>query len=100
MKMKVRIFFDGILIGETTKPKNLVNLLREKRRKREISQEVNITYLEDIGEIRINTDDSRVRRPLIIVKNGKPLFTEEHLKRILKGELDLDGLVKEGVVES
>jgi DNA-directed RNA polymerase subunit B' len=97
--MKTKVFFDGILIGETTKPKNLVELIRKKRRKNEIPQEVNVAYLEDIGEVRINTDDSRLRRPLIIVKDGKPLFTKEHLKRILKGELDLEGLVKEGVVE-
>ena len=97
--VKVKIFFDGALIGETTKPKTLVESLREKRRKGELSQQMNVTYLEEIGEIRINTDDSRLRRPLIIVKNGKPLLTEDHLKRILNGEIGLRELVKEGVVE-
>ena len=97
--MKTKVFIDGILVGETSKPKNLVELIRKKRRKNEISQEINVAYLEDIEEIRINTDDSRLRRPLIIVERGKPLFTDEHLKRILKGELDLEGLVREGVVE-
>jgi len=97
--MKTKVFIDGILVGETSKPKNLVELIRKKRRKNEISQEINVAYLEDIEEIRINTDDSRLRRPLIIVERGKPLLTDEHLKRILKGELDLEGLVKEGVVE-
>ncbi|MCK4730558.1 MAG: DNA-directed RNA polymerase subunit B [Candidatus Aenigmarchaeota archaeon] len=95
----VRVFLGGILVGETKKPKTLVNSFREQRRKGILSPEANITYLEDIDEIRIDVEDSRLRRPLIIVKNGEPLLTEVHLKRILKSELNLDTLVKEGVVE-
>lgn len=95
----VRVFFCGRLIGETGKPKSLITSFREQRRRGLLSKEVNITYLEDINEIRIDTEDSRLRRPLIIVKDGKPLLTEKHLDRIIKGEADLETLVKEGVVE-
>jgi len=97
--VNARVFFNGALVGETTKPKTLVEAIREKRRKNKISQEANVTYLEEIAEVRINTDNSRLRRPLIIVKNGKPLLTEDHLRRIAEGKLDLQGLVREGVVE-
>ncbi len=97
--MKVKVFLDGRLIGETTKPKSFVNELREQRRKDIISSEINLAYLEDINEIRINTDENRLRRPLIIVKNKKPLLTEQHLEKILKGELGLENLVKKGVIE-
>ncbi|OYT43475.1 MAG: DNA-directed RNA polymerase subunit B [Candidatus Aenigmarchaeota archaeon ex4484_56] len=94
-----KIFLDGYIIGETNKPKNFVKLLREKRRKGEISSEVNIAYLEDIDEIRINTSENRLRRPLIIVKNGQPLLTEKYIKQILDGKIGLNELVSEGVVE-
>ncbi|MGC9310375.1 MAG: DNA-directed RNA polymerase subunit B, partial [Candidatus Aenigmatarchaeota archaeon] len=49
--------------------------------------------------IRINVDESRLRRPLIIVKKGQPLLTDDHLKEIIRGEITLEGLVDEGVVE-
>ncbi len=95
----VRVFLGGSLVGETKKPKSLVNNFREQRRKGILSPEANITYLEDIDEIRIDVEDSRLRRPVIIVKNGEPLLTENYLKKIVKGELNLEGLVKEGVIE-
>jgi len=95
----VRVFLGGSLVGETKKPKSLVNNFREQRRKGILSPEANITYLEDIDEIRIDVEDSRLRRPVIIVKSGEPLLTDEYLKRIVKGELNLEGLVKEGVIE-
>lgn len=95
----VKVFVDGLLIGETTKAKSLVNGFREQRRKRNLSTETNIAYLEDLGEIRISTDDSRLRRPLIIAKDGKSLLTELHLTKILKGELGIDQLVEEGIIE-
>jgi len=94
-----KVFFCGRLIGETNKPKSLLNSFREQRRKGQLPEEANIAYLEDINEIRIETSDSRLRRPLIIVKNGKPLLTEKHLKKLIKGELNLEDLIKEGIIE-
>jgi DNA-directed RNA polymerase subunit B len=93
------VYFEGRLVGETTKSKSFVKELREMRRKGLISREANIVYLEDIDEIRVNVDDSRLRRPLIIVKKGVPLMTADHIKKIQKGEITLRGLEEEGVVE-
>lgn len=93
------IYLEGRLMGETNKPKSFVKELRELRRKGLISRVTNIVHLEDIDEIRVNTDDSRLRRPLIIVKAGTPLLTVDHLKKIEKCELKLEDLVEEGVVE-
>ncbi len=95
----VEVFFCGRPVGKTNKPKTLLNSFREQRRRGILPKEANITYLEDINEIRIDTDDSRLRRPLIIVKEGKPLLTEKHLEGIIKGTVDLNSLVKEGVIE-
>lgn len=93
------VYFEGRLIGETTKPKSFVKELRELRRKGLIPREANFVYLDDIDEIRINTDESRLRRPLIILKKGEPLMTDEYIKKIKAGEMTLDDLVKEGVLE-
>jgi len=93
------IYFEGRIVGETTKPKSFVKELKELRRKGLVAEEANFVYMEDIDEIRINTDESRLRRPVIIVKKGMPLLTDEHIKKLKSGEIVLDSLVKEGVVE-
>jgi len=94
-----KVFFCGKLIGDTKKPKSLVNSFREQRRKGLLPSEANIAYFKDIDEIIVDIDESRLRRPLIVVRDGKPLLTEKHLEQIKAGKLDLDALVKEGIVE-
>ncbi|MBN2094727.1 MAG: DNA-directed RNA polymerase subunit B [Candidatus Aenigmarchaeota archaeon] len=93
------VYFEGRLVGETTKAKTFVKELKELRRKGLVANEMNIVHLDDIDEIRVNIDESRLRRPLIIVRKGAPLLTEEHIKSILAGEIVLDDLVREGVIE-
>ena len=47
----------------------------------------------------INTDSGRVRRPLIVVENGKPLLTEEHVSGVRTGKLKWSDLIRSGVIE-
>ena len=103
----VKIFVDGILVG-TTRDKSPAGIpkvfedIKRARREGKISNEINISnYPDDLnGVISINTDDGRVRRPLLIVKDGKPLIKKEHIERIRKGERSWSELVeKDGVVE-
>ncbi len=96
---KARVFLNGELIGSHDKPKELVAELRKKRRKGEIKKQVNIIYYEDTNEIIINSDQGRARRPAIVVENGKPLVTKEHIERLKKGEINFDALVEAGLVE-
>ncbi len=94
-----KIYINGELIGTCDEPEEFVEEMREKRRQGEVSHEMNITYYPENNEIYIFTDPGRARRPLIIVKDGKPLLTEEHLELLREGEIGWDDLVKEGVVE-
>ncbi|MHC1567360.1 MAG: DNA-directed RNA polymerase subunit B, partial [Candidatus Syntropharchaeia archaeon] len=94
-----RLFVDGALVGWHHSPSKLVREIREKRRKGKISSQINIAYHERTNEVVINSGRGRARRPLIIVENGKPLVTEEHIERLKKGEIEFDDLVKEGVIE-
>jgi len=93
------VFLDGRYIGETNDPKALVKEIREKRRNGLISPQINIAYHEHLDEVRILSDSGRVRRPLIIVENGKPKLTEEHIEKLKKGELSWEDLIKNGIIE-
>ncbi len=42
---------------------------------------MNITYYDKNNEIYIFNDSGRARRPLIIVKDGKPVLSDKHLEK-------------------
>ncbi len=93
------VFINGRYAGEVKNPKNLVKIIREKRREGKISDQINVAYLDYLNVIDILTDCGRVRRPLIVVENGKPKLTREHLEKIKKGEMKWSDLIKQGVIE-
>jgi len=95
----VEVFLDGKHIGSTNEPQKLVEDIRKKRRSGLTSSQVNVVYHEELGEVKILTDSGRVRRPLIIVEDGKPKLTEELTKKLETGEMKWDDLINNGIVE-
>lgn len=93
------ILLNGALIGTTDRPMEFVEFIKQKRRAGAVSYQVNAGYDESSDEIRINTDSGRVRRPLIVVENGKPALNKAHVDGVAKGKLKWDDLIKEGVIE-
>jgi DNA-directed RNA polymerase subunit B len=94
-----RVFLNGILIGIHTDPEFLVSQVRQKRRNGELDQEVNIAYHEDTNEIQVNCDAGRARRPLIILDDGVPRITKNHIKKIKDGEWCWNDLIQNGLIE-
>jgi DNA-directed RNA polymerase subunit B len=94
-----RIYLNGVLIGTYKDGIALVNKIRGDRRAGRISDVINVAYYEDVKEVYINSDDGRVRRPLIIVENGVPKLTREHVEAIKKGALKWSDLVRMGIIE-
>lgn len=93
------IFINGKYIGETQEPEKIVEKIRERRRLGLLSTQVNVAYHKHLDEIKIVTDPGRVRRPLIIVENGEPKLTKEHIEKLKRGEWGWEDLLKNGIVE-
>jgi DNA-directed RNA polymerase subunit B len=87
-----RVYVNGNLIGVCDNPQELVNEIRLRRRQgslcmpAEKSHEVNIRFSEDINAVIINCDEGRLRRPLLVVENGKIILTKRHLDQLKSGK--------------
>lgn len=96
---KTYLHLNGRAIGYVEDPVAFVNEIRQARRKGQISGEVNIAYFERNGEIHINTDRGRLRKPYVIVENGKSKMTEELMEKVRKKEINFNYLQRSGIIE-
>ncbi len=94
-----KIFVEGYLLGYTETPDELVDTIREMRRRGEINSEVNISLYRNYNEIYVNADEGRIRRPLIVVQDGRPLLKQRHSRNLRSGRWQWSDLVREGVIE-
>ncbi len=99
-----KVLVDGLVAGYAKDPVALAEELREYRRQGKISSEVNIAYHPPEveggrSELYVNSDAGRVRRPLILVENGRPRLTEEHMVQLEQGRVSFQDLVRAGIVE-
>lgn len=98
-KPKAPVYVNGSLAGFHPDGNALATQLRERRRMNELGYETNVYYNEKTNEVFINTDAGRVRKPYVVVENGKSRLTPEMLAKIKAGTLSWEHLVKMGVIE-
>ncbi len=96
---KAAVYVNGKFVGEYDKPDDLVKRLREKRRTNEINYQVNVFHNRRTGEIFINSDSGRVRKPYVLVESGKSRLTPEILEKAKGGMLTWQHFVKMGAIE-
>ena len=94
-----RIYVNGDLVGSHSDPVKLVSEIRERRRCGILSDEINIHYNEDMDEVYINCDEGRLRRPLLVIKEGKTVITRRHLEGIRDHKIKWEDLFREGIME-
>ena len=94
-----RVYLNGDLIGMHPIGRELVQKLRERRRKGLLSSEVNVAYYEDENDVIVNCDCGRLRRPLAVVEKGKLLFSKKDSSDIKQGKKKWIDLTNEGIVE-
>ncbi len=93
------VYLNGDLVGIHDDAKDLVQRIKERRRAGLLSNEVNVFYDDEGNSVFLNCDAGRVRRPLIVVTNGKMRFTDEHRRDIAEGRMVWSDLINEGIIE-
>jgi len=99
-----RVFVDGKLIGYFRDGEKLVESLRELRRTVKIHPHIGISFHQSEIEgatkrIYVNCNPGRVLRPLIIIKDNKPLLTQDLVDKISKKLLSWNDLLKMSIIE-
>jgi DNA-directed RNA polymerase subunit B' len=93
------IYVDQKFIGTTKNSAEFLERVVHERRMGKLPMEVNVGYDDVLDMIFIETSAGRLRRPLLIVKDGKILLNERHVQQLQKGELTWYDLVKQGIIE-
>ena len=94
-----KVYVNGSLVGTHPDPEQLATDIREARRRGDVSEMVNVSVKDRTREVIINADTGRARRPLIVVRDGEPALSDEHVEAMERGDLDFEALVERGVVE-
>ncbi|KNZ77353.1 DNA-directed RNA polymerase III subunit RPC2 [Termitomyces sp. J132] len=90
---------NGTIIGLTRYPTRFVAQFRKLRRARRMSEFVSVYINNHHHTVHIASDGGRICRPMIIVENGCPKVTSEHITLLKKGKLTFDDFLRKGLVE-
>ncbi|MGB9693584.1 MAG: DNA-directed RNA polymerase subunit B, partial [Fervidobacterium sp.] len=93
------VFFNGKFVGIVENGAEFAKKLIEERRKGKLSKYLSVQYRKTLDTVYLALDGGRILRPLIVVKDGKPLLTEQHIKALQSGEASWSDLVKNGIIE-
>ncbi|MDD3398669.1 MAG: DNA-directed RNA polymerase subunit B [Candidatus Methanomethylophilaceae archaeon] len=94
-----RVYVNGDLIGVHESARILVDEMRERRRCGMLSHEINVRYDEEMDEVIINCDEGRLRRPVMVLNQGRTVLTRRHIEGIREGKVRWIDLFREGVLE-
>ncbi len=84
---KVKVFVNGCWVGITDVPIELYNDMKDKKYRGIINIYTSIVFDYKMMEIRICNDGGRMTRPLLRVKDGKALITQDIIEKLTTGEL-------------
>jgi len=95
----VEVYLNKKYVGDVDTPEDFVKNIVDERRKGKITNKMNVFHNEKTNEVLVECSKGRVRRPLIVVKNGMPMLTEREISQLEKNEITWNDLVKKGIVE-
>jgi len=95
----VEVYLNKKYVGDVDTPEDFIKNIIDERRKGKITNNVNVFHNEKTNDILVECSKGRVRRPLIVVKNGMSMLTEREISQLEKNEITWKDLVKKGIVE-
>ena len=93
------VYLNGKYVGSVENPTEFVESALLERRKSSITSNLNILYNKEMDIVEIEAGKGRLRRPVIVVRDGKSLLTDKHITQLQKGELSWSDLLSQGVIE-
>ncbi|KAI0124940.1 hypothetical protein BJ170DRAFT_482699 [Xylariales sp. AK1849] len=93
------IHINGTPFALTRFPKRFTAKFRTMRRRGWISPFVSINVNTHLSAVHIATDEGRICRPYIIVKNGEAKIKASHLRLLQAGKATFDDFLTQGIVE-
>ncbi|MBN1275429.1 DNA-directed RNA polymerase subunit B [Candidatus Woesearchaeota archaeon] len=97
--MATDVFVDGKFVGTVKEPADFTKKFIDQRRLGKLPVSANILHDEERGRVTVETAKGRSIRPLIVVKDGKPLLTDKHVEQLKKNEIGWSDLIKQGIIE-
>lgn len=97
--MSTDVYLDRKFVGYVKNPEEFVERIISERRMGKLPLTLNAGYDEKKDKVRIEISGGRAVRPVIVVKEGKPLLTDKHLQQLEKDEITWSDLVKQGVID-
>ncbi|MEM4311682.1 MAG: DNA-directed RNA polymerase subunit B [Nitrososphaerales archaeon] len=99
-----KVFVEGRFIGYHEDGEELCKLFRALRRQGKIHPHASISYQpvehqRASKRLYVGLGAGRVLRPLVVVKNGKPLLNEEMVRKVKNREISWEDLLRMGVIE-
>ncbi|KAI1765846.1 beta and beta-prime subunits of DNA dependent RNA-polymerase [Hypoxylon sp. FL1150] len=93
------VHINGTPFALTRFPKRFAAKFRTMRRRGWVSPFVSINVNNHLSSVFIATDEGRICRPYIIVKNGEAKIQDNHLRLLQAGKATFDDFLKQGIVE-
>src|SRR3989338_5799947 len=93
------VYLSGKFVGTVEDGEAFASSMREERRRNALSENVNVHYSAAGDEVHIEAAKGRLRRPLIVVREGRPMLSPDHVDKLNRNELKWSDLIKQGIIE-
>lgn len=90
---------NGKFVGTVDDAKSFVSELIDSRRRGKVSQNINVQFNDAHDEVNVEIGKGRLRRPVVVVKDGRSTLTQKHVDQIKQGDITWDDLLSSGIVE-
>ncbi|MGM5483969.1 MAG: DNA-directed RNA polymerase subunit B [Nanobdellota archaeon] len=90
---------NGKYVGDIEDPQAFKKEVIDLRRRGKVDENLNIYYDKDRDNINVEVSRGRLRRPLIVVRDGEITLTKKHIEQLKAGEIGFEDLVSQGIIE-